>query len=172
MPIDLTSYSDIPKNWSYDFCVEGVSHAHAKQALEDFNGRLDASGMHPFTGYMAYDELSHEWDEIVNSEPHWEELLEHKPICAWEDTWSEALDAAMASACRNLQGGAVSFQCRIDWPGAQSDPVPQTYFMASPQAAAANKKAGISMKPYRYSGFFREAAKAKPSDLGVRSVHV
>jgi len=172
MPIDLTSYSDIPKNWSYDFCVEGVSHAHAKQALEDFKGRLDASGMHPFTGFMAYDELSHEWDEIVNSEPPWEELLEHKPICAWEDTWSEALNAAMASACRNLQGGAISFQCRIDWPGAQSDPELQTYFMASPQAAAANKKAGISMKPYRYSGFFREAPKAKPSDLGVRSVQV
>lgn len=154
MAIDLDPFINIPKDWFYVFSVQGVSTADAEAALEIAKRHIKAAEVHPYTAFMAHDMLCRDWHDILESGMPWEEVAQYKPVCAWADIWSEATDASLEFACRNLPCGAIDIDVRIDWPGNKPYEACQSYIKLSPEVVEVHKKMNPPPKVRRFNGYF------------------
>lgn len=138
MALGLQAFLPIRDDRFYVFDVEGVS----------------AAEVHPCTAFMAHDLLCREWQDILESGMTWEEVEEYKPVCAWAGIWSDATNAALEAACRDLPSGAIDIDVRIDWAGNKPYEACQSHIKLNPELIEAHKGMDPPPKAYRFSGFF------------------
>lgn len=114
--MDYGKYLALPSNCRFHLEVVRTDFEDIQAGIRAAIELSKDKGIHPYTAYRAWQEVSVDWDDIEEAMVvTGEDYSSYYPLAVWADFWRELVSKAVLLAASSHPDGQVNYRMRVDW---------------------------------------------------------